>query len=106
MWVKLKACLTCNTTMRKSFLFFFTHLKQEVDLFSRGPYQTVKPVQSLGPVLQAEQRVFLAVLPVEHGAGPGPHVALDLLHVVLGPLKSALQVADGVSHLLDILPNI
>lgn len=85
---------------------FLNHLKHEVELFSRGPYQTVKPVQPLSPVLQTEQRVFFALLPVKHGAGPGPHAGLDLLHVVFGPLESALQVTDGVSHLLDTLPNI
>lgn len=77
-----------------------------MDLFSRGPYQTVEPVQPLSPVLKAEQCVFFALLSVKHGAGPGPHAALDLLHVVLGPLESALQVTDGVPHLLNILPNI
>lgn len=94
--------------MRKFFFAFFlsTHLEQKVDLLSGGSYQIVKPVQSLSPVLQAEQCVFFAILPVKHRSGPGPHAALDLLHVVLGPLNSALQVTDRVSHLLDILPNI
>lgn len=76
-----------------------------MDLLPGGPHQSVEPVQSLGPVLQAEQRVSLAVLPAEHGAGPGPHAPLDFLHVVLGSLESALQVADGVAHLQDVLPN-
>lgn len=103
MWGKLKAHLTCPKTTRKS---FFNHLKQEVDLFSRGAYQTVKPLQPLRPVLQNEQGVFFTILPVKHRAGPGPHAALDLLQVVLGPLEPALQVTDGVSHFMDILPNV
>lgn len=84
---------------------FPPHLQQEVDLLPGGAHQAVEAVQPLGPVLQAEQRVFLAVPPVEHRDGPGPHAALDFLHVVLGSLKSALQVTDGVAHLLDVQPN-
>lgn len=74
-------------------------------LFSGGSYQTVKPVQPLSPVVQTEQSVFFALLPVEDRAGPGLHAPLDLLQVILGPLEAALQVANRVAQLLDVLPN-
>lgn len=76
-----------------------------MDLFSRGPYQTVKPVKPLGPVVQAEQCIFFPLLSVKHGAVPGPQAGLDLLHVFFGPPESSLQITDRVSHLLNILPN-
>lgn len=64
----------------------FYYLKQEVDLFTRGPDQSVKPFPPLVPLLQAEQRVFFPIFSVKHGASPRPHAFLDLLHIVLGPL--------------------
>lgn len=76
-----------------------------MDLFSRRPYQAVKPVQPLRPVIQTQQSIFSAFFPVKHRVGPGPHAFLDLLNIVFGSLESVLQVTDRVPHLLDVLPN-
>lgn len=76
------------------FFFFFTYLKEEVDLLPGGADQTVKLVQPLDPVLQAQKRILSAVLPVKDRHCPGPHAALHVLHIVFGSLKSARQVAN------------
>lgn len=76
-----------------------------MDLFPGGAHQAVEAVQPLGLVLQAEQCVFLAFPSVKDRDGPGPRAALDFLYVVLGSLKSALQVTNGVAYPLDVLPN-
>lgn len=46
-------------------LFFNTNLKEKVDLLPRGADQSVKPVQSFIPVLEAQQCIFFPVLPVK-----------------------------------------
>lgn len=84
---------------------FPTHLQQEVDLFPGGAHQAVEAVQPLGLILQAEQCVFLAFPSVKDRDGPSPRAALDFLYVVLGSLKSALQVTNRVAYPLDVLPN-
>ena len=43
-----------STYAEPNFLFIFlTHLEEEVDLLPRGADRSVKPIQSLGPVLEA-----------------------------------------------------
>lgn len=94
-----------DETRKRQHVFFPPHLQQEVDLFPGGAHQAVEAVQPLGLIVQAEQCVLLAFPSVEDGRGPGPRAALDFLYVVLGSLKSALQVTNGVAYLLDVLPN-